>query len=554
MKNIHTKIILICLVAFTSCSDVLDQPPLHAPDESLFWTSEVDAEKALVALYPYLPNDTSWWAECISDNAIMTNAWGEGGMGQISQGDLTPTTGYLSNGFHGQYKYDHIRNILYFLENIQNIEGTDRLDDMEGQARFILAMKYFTMSRYWGDIVLFKERPATLEEVDVATRAPQKEVFEYIIENLDKAISLLSDVHDKSGIITQDAAIMLKTDVLMWMASMEDFRSTSISDKSSVQLWGEAASTIETLINKGRYSLHPDLVSLFQSYTNNSDNETVLARQYVEEEITNFINILGLPGGTSLRGGGWASFSAPRNLVDEYEVTDGMDIKDSPLYDITDPFINRDKRLTSWFLLPGVDVLRQDGSFTPFDSHPDNGNREAVGGEGGGGRSGYWCIKHVEMDNNLWFGHQNWIIYRYGEALLMLAEALNESDPSNSSIVWAMNQIRDRAELPGVDALLGNQAAMRDAIRHERRMELVNEGKRYWDIMRWKTAHIVLNPPTGFVYGINKSLDDYTNRQGDWTVEKIVAEPNRFEDHFYFWPIPQSVIDKNPNITQNPGY
>ena len=554
MKNIKIALLISLILGTVSCSDVLDQPPLHAPDEDLFWASEQDAEKALVTLYTYLPNARKWWAECLSDNAVMTNAWGEGGMGQISQGDLSPSTGYLTSGPHREYNYNWIRNILYFLENVQTMEPTENLRSMEGQARFILAMRYFRMARFWGDIPLFKEVAPTLEESRDITRAPQKEVFEYILENVDKAIALLPDENDKSGRITQDAALMLKTEVLMWMASLEDFRQVKISDAESTELWSQAAEVVASLINKDRYNLHPNLITLFQSSTNNIDDETILARQYVENEITNYINILGLPGGVGLRGGGWASFSAPRNLIDEYEVVDGLGIKESPEYNIADPFKNRDKRLTSWFLLPGEDVLRQDGSVTPFDSHPDNNKMEALGGEGGGGRTGYWCIKYVEMESLPTFGYQNWIVYRYGEALLFLAEALNESNPNDDRIVWAMNQIRNRAGLPGIDSLLGNQDAMREAIRHERRMELVNEEKRYWDILRWKIAHLVLNPPGGVVYGINLNIDDYTNRQGDWTVEKFVGEPNKFEDHFYFWPIPQSVIDKNPNISQNPGY
>lgn len=554
MRNNIIVLSIFLILGFGSCSDVLDQPPLHAPDEDLFWASEQDADKALITLYTYLPNERKLWAECLSDNAVMTNAWGEGGLGQISQGDLTPSTGYLTSGPHKEYNYDWIRNILYFLENVQTLEPTDNLRSMEGQARFILAMRYFRMARFWGDIPLFKEVPPTLEEAKNATRAPQKEVFDYVLQNVDMAISMLPDEHDKSGRITKDAALMLKTDVLMWMASLEDFRQIKISDTNSSQLWSQAADVITILIDKNRYSLHPDLVTLFQSSTNNSDNETILARQYVEDEITNYINLIGLPGGVGLRGGGWASFSAPRNLIDEYEVEDGLSIKESPEYDIVKPFKNRDKRLTSWFLIPGIDVLRQDGSMTPFDSHPDNNKTEALGGEGGGGRTGYWCVKYVEMEALPTYGYQNWIIYRYGEALLFLAEALNESNPGDARIVWAMNQIRDRAGLPGVDALLGNQVAMREAIRHERRMELVNEEKRYWDILRWKIAHLVLNPAEGVVHGINLNIDDYTNRQGDWTAEKFVAEPNKFEDHFYYWPIPQSVIDKNGNITQNAGY
>ena len=55
--------------------------------------------------------------------------------------------------------------------------------------------------------------------------------------------------------------------------------------------------TIGGLVDKNRYELHPDLVTMFQSSTNNTDNETILARNYLKDEVTNFINILGFTWG-----------------------------------------------------------------------------------------------------------------------------------------------------------------------------------------------------------------------------------------------------------------
>ena len=84
-------------------------------------------------------------------------------------------------------------------------------------------------------------------------------------------------------------------------------------------------------------------------------------------------------------------------------------------------------------------------------------------------------------------------------------------------IVWAVNQVRKRAGLPGVDSQLGNQERMRTIIREERRHEFVGEHKRYFDILRWKTAEVVLNQPG---YGINK--DEHT-AIGDYTQEKSLG-------------------------------
>jgi hypothetical protein len=543
-----------------SCSDILEQAPLHTPDVTTFWKSEDDAQMALNNLYSYLPNQYRYWTECLSDNAIMTNAWGEGGMGEIKQGNLHASVSNLTQSNFTFWKYDQIRNILYFLVNLENVpfanENTRK--QMEGEARFVLALKYFYLARIFGDVPLVKEKPLTLEEARGIGKSPRKEVFDYAVENLDKAIAYLPNTKDKTGKITRHAALCAKAEVLIWLASLDQFHGKKMSDKSSQQLWREAASTIQGVIQSGEYKLEDDFVKLFESSTNNTDDETILAYQYVENEITNVTNMLGVPGGVSLRGGGWASFSAPRSLVDDYECTDGKTIYESPLYDFKKPWENRDKRLKAWYLLPGEPVLRADGTYTPFESHPDykNTNREAIGGEGGGGRSGYWCIKGVEMESLFQSGFQNWIIYRYPEALLFLAESLNECEPSNDSIRWAMDEIRiKRGGLPSVASLLGNQDEMRKKIFHERRVELVNEDKRYWDLMRTKQAEIYMNPPDNVLYGVNASLQAYQDSCGHWACEKIIAEPIKFDaSKGYVWPIPQAVIDNNANITQNPGW
>jgi hypothetical protein len=556
------KIILIQAVisfVFTSCSDVLNQPPLHTPDVTTFWQSESDAQMALNSVYGYLPNQYRYWTECLSDNAIMTNAWGEGGMGEIKQGNLSASVQNIGpdNGSFSFWRYDNIRDILYFLENLRNVPFSDEniRERMEGEARFVLAIKYFHLARIFGDVPLIREKPLTLEEANSIGKSSRREVFEYVIENLDKAIPGLPNAKDKTGKITRHAALCLKAEVLMWMASLDQFHGQKMSDKSSQQLWREAASAIQGVIQSGEYILETDFVKLFESSTNNLDDETILARQYVENEITNVTNMLGVPGGVSLRGGGWASFSAPRELVDDYECTDGKSIRESSVYDFRHPWENRDARLKSWFLLPGEPVLRADGTYTPFQSHPDykNTNREAIGGEGGGGRSGYWCIKSVEMESLFQSGFQNWIIYRYAEALLFLAESLNECEPANDSIRWAMDEIRiKRAGLPSVAPLLGNQAEMRKKIFHERRVELVNEDKRYWDLLRCKQAETFMNPPDNVLYGVNLTLQAYQDSCGHWDCQKIIAEPIRFDaTKGYIWPIPQAVMDKNSNITQS---
>jgi hypothetical protein len=92
---------------------------------------------------------------------------------------------------------------------------------------------------------------------------------------------------------------------------------------------------------------------------------------------------------------------------------------------------------------------------------------------------------------------------------------------------------------------------MRDAIRQERRVELAFEDKRYWDLIRWKTAHIVLNTP---LHGIQ-----ITGTQGNFTFTPVLVpgSTKKFNNpKNYLFPIPQYAIDQNPKLQghQNPGY
>lgn len=183
--------------------------------------------------------------------------------------------------------------------------------------------------------------------------------------------------------------------------------------------------------------------------------------------------------------------------------------------------------------------------------HPAYNKPEAIGTNGaGGGITGYMYLKYNDLEltkpDASW---TNFSLYRYAEVLLIQAEALNEYDPGNPKIATAVNKIRTRANLPGIDSFLTNQEKVRETIREERQHEFVAEHKRYFDILRWKIAEKVLNEPG---YGINK---DENTAIGDYTQEKFLGQNRSFDpSKHYLWPIPQNAIDNNPNLTQNPNW
>jgi hypothetical protein len=129
---------------------------------------------------------------------------------------------------------------------------------------------------------------------------------------------------------------------------------------------------------------------------------------------------------------------------------------------------------------------------------------------------------------------QDWILLRYAEVLLIYAEAKNEAIamPDNS-VYNAINSIRARpgVDMPPLPAGLTKEQ-MRERIRQERRVELALEGKWYDDVKRWKTAETYI-PTLVDPGGTRRKFDPAKN---------------------YVFPFPQSEVDVNPALVQNPNY
>jgi hypothetical protein len=171
------------------------------------------------------------------------------------------------------------------------------------------------------------------------------------------------------------------------------------------------------------------------------------------------------------------------------------------------------------------------------------------------------------------------MLIRYAEVLLTYAEAKIELNQIDASVLNAINLVRARGYgvavgqttlYPAVTTT--SQSTLREIVRRERKVELVGEGLRLFDIRRWKIAEKVMN---GILFGkaMNRSIyytlpkpqldpnsspsyDSFNNLVAVVGNFKIMDNPRVFKVHNYLWPIPQTEIDvnKNPGFIQNPGY
>jgi hypothetical protein len=175
----------------------------------------------------------------------------------------------------------------------------------------------------------------------------------------------------------------------------------------------------------------------------------------------------------------------------------------------------------------------------------------ATVGQNNASYSGYYYKKYIpEVINGGWDGNStnDIIIIRYAEVLFTYAEAKIELGKIDQSVLKAINDVRRRESVSLPDITTLNQNQLRSVLRKERRVEFAMEEHRLFDIRRWKIAEEVMS---GSVYGI---LNYWNSEHSDYDEHVLVEERQFDPQKDYLWPIPQSEMDINEQLYQNPGW
>lgn len=165
----------------------------------------------------------------------------------------------------------------------------------------------------------------------------------------------------------------------------------------------------------------------------------------------------------------------------------------------------------------------------------------------------------AQSDGNVTGANMNvypWPEIRLADLYLMYAEALNEVNGYSTETTHWINLVRERASLPTVEESWTNYSTdpskyttkegLREIIQQERAIELMFEGHRYWDLKRWKKAHVALNQPI--------RAWDITQDKPEAYYTEILLANQRFYMRDYFFPIEISEMQINRNLVQNPGW
>jgi hypothetical protein len=505
-----TFILFICV----NCSeDFLTTKPTDRISEDYFWTQEKDGILAVNACYPSLGVFRIFSFEGCSENAVACKTWTDSY--PIANGSITSSPSAGGGSWPTDLWREAYRGIGRANDVIGNIDKITYQDEslknrLKGEALFLRAYLYNILINLYGDVPYLDKRVVLIEDSKLP-RTSKNDVLANILNDLDMALDYLPLTYDNknTGRFTKGAAMALKARVYLWQNKFQ-----------------EARDEAKAVMDLGVYQLFPEYSKLF-TYSTENNVEIILDQQFMPTLRTNsaFENLA--PRSCQ----GTSEYVPTRALVDAYE--------------------NNDPRLNATILLPLEVNPWLDGNVI-FDPTPGSKSVDEVSISYYATVTGYHFKKYV-LKEDLQYPTRcsiNLVYLRYADVLLMFAEAENEINGPTSAAYSAINQVRTRARglnnsiLPDLSGLTKDE--FREALHHERNVELAGEGLRYFDLLRWKTAETVL---TGTVYGMD-FIDPITGSQK--TVNAQIRTFNK--DRNYLWPIAESELRLNPNLTQNPNY
>ena len=488
--------------------------------------------------------------------------------------------------FNWSSNFSRIRQTNIFLSHIDATTFDAAWKQrMKGEAYFLRAYFYHNLMRMYGGVPLITKVYGLNEDYKVA-RNSFKETVDFIVANAGSAVALLPTSYTGAdvGRATKGAALALKARVLLYAAS--DLYNVNPSanaftgyttPQDRTALWRAAKNAAQAVMDLGSYGLfRPTPASSQEAAQNYAD--LFLQKTSQEAIMSRFFLTTRDDGAYPNRDDGpngyhtWGGNTPIQNLVDDYRMADGSKFDWNNPAHAAAPYQNRDPRFYGSILHDGApwrarptDVKDLDpvGMIQTFRQLKlSNGSvvagldtRDSPVENWNGAYSGYYIRKFIDPSLNAQFTRQEvpWIFFRYAEVLLNYAEASIELNELGDA-VNVLNQIRLRAGMTPFSAGLG-QAALRDEYRNERRVEMVFEEQRFFDVRRWMIAPAVLSKVAGginiFVEGTS-STDRSTWKNYRYVIDTIQARA--WDNKLYFMPIHINEMNRNGLLKQNPGY
>jgi hypothetical protein len=614
-SKILPVIISVMLFTMLSCKkDFLDKTPDGDLTHEEVFTNPQYAEQYLTNIYSHLPREIQMVDNPAGGSTASnpyTSASDEMEMSydpnfanNMNIGNWSPTS--YAQDIWSQC-YFAIRKANVFLENIDKLIPSDlapeaKINRWRGEATYLRAFNYFLLIRVYGPVPIVDKTVALNENFLLYKRAPIEQCVDFIAKECDEAVALLEPRNNAAndfGRPSKTTALALKARVLLYMASPLWNGGLSLKDKDDVPLFPSAdASRWKTAANAAKACID-QAESVGHKLYRSSSNDPI--KNYQEIFYVNFNDevfwTLHYPGfqdidsysePRGMTGALWPLQSPTQDMVDEYEMANGtrpiqgyntdMTPIINPVSGYTETgqaaaatneyvagtrnmYVGREPRFYASITFTGQKYKQSppQNRTTPLQFWKLGLDGRPIASGDNYSKTGY-LMKKLTNPNFVMSPKagpiRTWVFFRLGEQYLNYAEALNESDGPVGDVYKYVNLIRNRVGLPNLTPGLSKDA-MRDAIRHERRIELAFETHRYFDTHRWMIAETTDNKN---IYGLNVNgvvsttpLVPYNITSDDF-YKRTVIEKRVFDKKHYLWPIQQRELEKNKNLVQNPGW
>lgn len=579
----------------TSCEDQLDIEQKGVIPSEKFYQTDADAEAALVAAYEGFMcnvvgrNHDGGGPGIYTPYKIITNMCGD---------DVLYASGnYGDHEFSGmlnEFRYDAEAEVPKFMytglylsvytcnlvtDHFQNAADTPVKKRCVAEARVLRAFDYFLLANLWNN-------PPFIDHVLAGTDLPyncnkdpenpmdHKQLIQWVAKECEEAAA---DLDERKGTDDKDGAVKV-TKGFAWALAGKAYLFAGEYDK--------AKTALKKVIDSGKYALVPGDRYMDNFHIEGDGNEEkvfeinfeynagkgawagmIQRSSWMESNAWNWRagNFVKSPQSVYSGIDGWGGLGVPQWFGDEFHANDGDSYRfkatlkhiDDAVYkmEYADPALNAmsvEEKMKS----------KEVGINDPVQGLYDNS---------------FWLafkqiIRKADTDGNKYGDNirlNNYVVMRYAEVLLNYAEAcLNTGGQSEAKKY--INMIQERAGSKTI-----SQTVDMDVLKREKSYELWLEGCRWFDVMRWKDAKAIerlknVGSDCPHVFDKLFRAPKADDRKVTWehgteansrfyTVSTSAAKDAGFEVGFKegkheFFPYPQTVKDKNPNLEQNPGW
>ncbi len=592
-KNIILYSFIALLSGTAGCSDMLDEYPLDAISPETYYNNADELRSATNQFYGMFPGAASGYTES-ADVVCIFNLPAE------VQGIRTvPTSG-------GGWNWEYLRAVNFYLSHSVRCDDVDAREHFDGIARFFRAYFYFEKVKRFGEVPWFDRELSSTDPELFRPRDSRDFIMDKILDDLTYAINNISDKKDLYN-VTHWTALALKSRICLFEGTFRKYHGIPGYEK----FLNECATASKLFIDNAPYAIYQTGAQPYRdlfSSMNAIEEEVILARDYDRSQ-----NVMHEANANTLS----PTYGRPgmnKKIVNSYLMTNGDRFTDQPGYETMqyyDEMQNRDPRLTQTVVGPGYMRINSDAVSSP---------------NFGASTTGYQITKWVtDASGDGYLGSSNdYILFRAAEVYLNYAEAKAELGTlTQEDLKISIKKIRDRVGMPNIDMdaananpdpylcalesgyqnVTGPNKGVILEIRRERTIELLLEGFRYYDIIRWKEGKVFEQPYKGMYFpGLTQGSGDnrydvfdmndgtvgdkekvdiciYTGKKpsvknirkfyklgdefvltdgdkGNIICHDIEKEPRQWnEERDYFFPIPTTERSlTNGALTQNPGW